>query len=80
MAFFIMEYRVKGYSLAHAFSRDPKSGRRVFSVSGDAIGTNDIDVVRQMAALPESTPEGYELFSVRDRDAQKPTTTGEGGE
>lgn len=72
MAFFIMEYRIKGYSLANAFSRDPKSGRRVFTVSGDDIGTHDIDVVRQMAAAKENTPEGYELFSVRDRDAQEP--------
>ena len=69
MAFFIMEYRVKGYSVTHALSLNPKAGRRTFFASGDDLGTHDIEVVRRVAALPESTPEGYELFSVRDRDA-----------
>ena len=76
MAFFIMEYRVKGYGISHAFSRDPKCGRRTFSVSGDDVGTDDIELVRKLAALPESTPEGYELFSVIDRDDRKESAAG----
>tara|TARA_Y100000780_G_scaffold182463_1_gene168488 strand:- start:3366 stop:3596 length:231 start_codon:yes stop_codon:yes gene_type:complete len=71
MAFFIMEYRVKDYGFRHAFSRDPKAGRKVFTVSGDDIGTHDIATVEAMARLPESTPEGYELHSIIDRDAAK---------
>ncbi len=71
MAFFIMEYRVKGYSFQHAFSLNPKAGRKVFTVSGDDIGTHDISTVEAMARLPESTPEGYELHSIIDRDAAK---------
>jgi hypothetical protein len=71
MAFFIMEYRVKGYCIAHAFSRDPKAGRRVFFISGEQAGTDDINEIRRMATLPEATPKGFELFSVIDRDAQK---------
>lgn len=69
MAFFIMEYRVKGYGIAQAFSLDPKCGRRTFFASGDSIGTHDLEEVKRLAAMPEATPEGYELFSVRDRDA-----------
>lgn len=70
MAFFIMEYRVKGYTLADAMRPNPRWGKRIFTVSGDDLGTHDIEEVRRMAAMPEVTPEGYELFSVRDRDAQ----------
>ena len=71
MAFFIMEYRVIGYSLAHAFSTNPKAGKWIFSVSSEDVGTNDILAVTEAAKSPENTPEGYKLFSVTDRDAVK---------
>lgn len=67
-AFFIMEYRVKGYRVSDALRPNPKWGRRIFTVRGEDLGTNDIELVRRSAALPENTPEGYELFSVYDRD------------
>lgn len=77
MAFFIMEYRVKGYVLSDGFRLDPKWGKRTFTVSSQDLGTEDIEAVKVMAASKEVTPEGYELFSVRDRDAvdipKKPT-------
>ena len=75
MAFFIMEYRVKGYRLCDALRPNPKWGRRIFTAPGENLGTHDIEAVRRMAAMPENTPDGYELFSVRDRDAanQEPT-------
>nr|WP_232248916.1 hypothetical protein [Pseudomonas putida] len=66
-----MEYRVIGYSLAHAFSTNPKAGKRIFSVSSDDIGSSDILAVMDAARSPENTPEGYKLFSVTDRDAAK---------
>jgi len=68
---FIMEYRVIGYSLAHAFSTNPKAGKRIFSVSSDDIGSTDILAVMDAARSPENTPDGYKLFSVTDRDAAK---------
>jgi len=68
---FIMEYRVIGYSLAHAFSTNPKAGKRIFSVSSDDIGSTDILAVLDAARSPENTPDGYRLFSVTDRDAAK---------
>jgi hypothetical protein len=68
MAFFIMEYRIKGYSLADGFRLNPKWGKRTFFVSSQDVGTDDIELVRAMAASADATPEGYELFSVRDRD------------
>ncbi|AGN81514.1 hypothetical protein N5K35_22000 [Pseudomonas sp. GD03651] len=71
MTTFIMEYRVIGYSLAHAFSTNPKAGKRIFSVSSDDIGSSDILAVMDAARSPENTPEGYKLFSVTDRDAAK---------
>lgn len=71
MTTFIMEYRVIGYSLAHAFSTNPKAGKRIFSVSSDDIGSTDILAVMDAARSPESTPDGYKLFSVTDRDAAK---------
>lgn len=71
MAFFIMEYRVEGYSLADCMRPDPRWGKKIFTVDGNDIGTHDIEVVKQMAAAPENTPAGYVLFSVRDRDGQK---------
>ncbi|WP_097140659.1 MULTISPECIES: hypothetical protein [unclassified Pseudomonas] len=79
MAFFIMEYRVKGCSLSDGFRRDPKWGKKTFTVSSTEIGTEDIEVVRAIAASPEATPAGYHLFSVHDRDAEtapnRPTTS-----
>jgi hypothetical protein len=66
-----MEYRVIGYSLAHAFSTNPKAGKRIFSVSSDDIGSTDILAVLDAARSPENTPDGYRLFSVTDRDAAK---------
>lgn len=71
MTTFIMEYRVIGYSLAHAFSTNPKAGKRIFSVSSDDIGTSDILAVMDAARSPDNTPDGYQLFSVTDRDAAK---------
>ncbi|WP_343583060.1 hypothetical protein [Pseudomonas sp.] len=71
MTTFIMEYRVIGYSLAHAFSTNPKAGKRIFSVSSDDIGSTDILAVMDAARSPENTPAGYKLFSVTDRDAAK---------
>ncbi|AOX08605.1 hypothetical protein D3C76_1728280 [compost metagenome] len=71
MTTFIMEYRVIGYSLAHAFSTNPKAGKRIFSVSSDDIGSTDILAVMDAARSPENTPDGYKLFSVTDRDAAK---------
>lgn len=71
MTTFIMEYRVIGYSLAHAFSTNPKAGKRIFSVSSDDIGSTDILAVLDAARSPENTPDGYRLFSVTDRDAAK---------
>lgn len=75
MAFFIMEYRVIGYGISQAFSRDPKAGRRTFFVSGDDIGTNDLAEVKRMAQMRDATPDGYELFSVIDRDANERSHT-----
>ncbi|MDH1575466.1 hypothetical protein [Pseudomonas sp. GD03746] len=71
MTTFIMEYRVIGYSFAHAFSTNPKAGKRIFSVSSDDIGSTDILAVMDAARSPENTPDGYKLFSVTDRDAAK---------
>ncbi|WP_409292229.1 hypothetical protein [Pseudomonas sp. KCJK9058] len=71
MTTFIMEYRVIGYSLAHAFSTNPKAGKRIFNVSSDDIGSTDILAVMDAARSPENTPDGYKLFSVTDRDAAK---------
>jgi len=59
-----MEYRVIGYSLAHAFSTNPKAGKRTFSVNSDDIGTSDILAVMEAARSPENTPDGFKLFSV----------------
>lgn len=69
MAFFIMEYRVKGYAISDAFRRDPTWGKKTFFVSAKDAGTDDIEIIRSMAAARESTPDGYEFHSVRDRDA-----------
>lgn len=69
MTTFIMEYRVIGYALAHAFSTNPKAGKKTFSVSSEDIGTTDILAVTEAAGTPENTPEGYKLFSVKDRDS-----------
>lgn len=66
MKTFIMEYRVIGYSLANAFSINPKSGKRTFFVNSDQIGTEDIELVIEAANSEDNTPSGYRLFSVRD--------------
>lgn len=68
MSMFIMEYRVIGYSLAHAFSTNPKAGKRTFFVNSDEIGTDDINEIAKAAQDSENTPEGYRLFSIRNRD------------
>lgn len=70
MTTFVMEYRVIGYSLAHAFSTNPKAGKRTFSVNSDDIGTSDILAVMEAARSPENTPDGFKLFSVTDRDSK----------
>jgi hypothetical protein len=75
MAFFIMEYRAIGYKIADAFHRDPRFKKRIFSISSQDLGTDDLEVVKKLAAGREQTPEGYELFSVIDRDAPVPATT-----
>ncbi|WP_274644288.1 hypothetical protein [Pseudomonas serbica] len=75
MAFFIMEYRAIGYTIADALHRDPKFRKRIFSISSEVLGTDDLEVVKKLAAAREHTPEGYELFSVIDRDAPAPATT-----
>ena len=75
MAFFIMEYRAIGYQLADAFHRDPRFKKRIFTISSEVLGTDDLEVVKKLAAAREHTPEGYELFSVIDRDALVPVTT-----
>lgn len=69
MTTFIMEYRVLGYSLAHAFSTNPKAGRRIFTVRSEDIGSTDLSAVVEAAKHPDNVPEGYRLFLVRDRDA-----------
>lgn len=69
MTIFIMEYRVIGYSLAHAFSTNPKAGKRIFTANSDDIGSDDILAVMEAARTPENTPDGYELFSITDRDS-----------
>lgn len=69
MTVFIMEYRVKGYGLQHVLSLNPKAGKRGFTVRSEDIGTTDINAVVHAASAPENTPDGYQLFSVRDRDS-----------
>jgi len=68
MTVFVMEYRVIGYSLAHAFSTNPKAGKRTFSVKSEQIGTEDISEIAKAAQDAENTPEGYRLFSIRNID------------
>ncbi|WP_439851114.1 hypothetical protein ACTACG_07135 [Pseudomonas syringae] len=69
MKVFIMEYRVIGYSLAHALSLNPKAGKRGFTVTSTDVGTEDLNAVLVAAQSSENTPDGYSLFSVRDRDS-----------
>lgn len=75
MAFFIMEYRKIGYQIADAFHRDPRFKKRIFSISSADLGTDDLEVVKKLAASREHTPEGYELYSVIDRDAPVPDSS-----
>lgn len=69
MTVFIMEYRITGYKLSDAFRRDPKFGKRTFFAGSDDLGSTDINAVISAAQQMECTPEGYELFSVTDRDS-----------
>lgn len=69
MTVFIMEYRKIGYQLSDCMRLDPKWGKRTFTAKSEDIGTNDILAVMEAAKSPENTPDGYKLFSVRDRDA-----------
>lgn len=69
MTVFIMEYRVIGFSPAMAMHPNPRAGRRTFFVNSDDLGTDDIKAVIEAARSPENTPKGYQLFSVKDRDA-----------
>lgn len=69
MTVFIMEYRVIGYNTSHAFSLNPKAGKRTFFARSDEIGTTDILAVTEAAKSSENTPDGYRLFRVTDRDA-----------
>lgn len=68
MSTFSMEYRVIGYSLAHAFSTNPKSGKKGYFVESSDIGTECIKPVFEAADSNENTPEGYKLFSVTNVD------------
>lgn len=72
MAFFVIQYRVKGYIPADALRPDPYWGKKIFTVNGAGVGTDDIEEVRTLAASPEWTPEGYDLLSVVDTDAKPP--------
>ena len=63
MAIFEIEYRCHGYTLADAFRLDPRWGRRIFTVDGDAIGVNDIEQIRSLSV--QTAPDGYELHRVR---------------
>lgn len=69
MTVFIIEYRKIGYKLSDGLRPDPKWGKRRFTVESKDVGTEDINVMLAASGAPENTPEGYKLFSVRDRDA-----------
>jgi hypothetical protein len=69
MTVFIMEYRKIGYTLADGVHPNPNHGKRRFTVDSKDIGTEDVNVLLVAANAPENTPDGYKLFSVRDRDA-----------
>lgn len=69
MSVFIMEYRRIGYTMAEGMHPDPNRGKRRFTVDSKDVGTDDINALAVAAKAPENTPEGYKLFSVKDRDA-----------
>lgn len=69
MTVFIIEYRKIGYKLSDGLRPDPKWGKRRFTVESTDVGTEDLNMMLAASGAPENTPEGYELFSVRDRDA-----------
>lgn len=69
MTVFIIEYRIEGYSLANAFSLNPRSGRRIFTVSSRDLGTDDISRVVDAAKHPDNVPARHRLHSVKDRDS-----------
>ena len=52
MAVFEIEYRCHGYTLADAFRLDPRWGRRIFTVDGDAIGVTDMQAWRDQRLAP----------------------------
>lgn len=57
----ITEYRKIGYSIIDALSVNPRQGRRIFSAKTEDVGTEDIDLIKEVAA--GCAPDGYELFS-----------------
>lgn len=69
MTVFIMEYRRIGYTLADGMNPNPNAGKRRFTVDSKDVGTEDIKAVLAAARTHENTPEGYKLFSIKDRDA-----------
>lgn len=66
MAVFLIEYRKEGYKLSDGMRPDPKYGKRRFTVSSEAIGTDDIAQVVIASKAAENVPERYELFSVEN--------------
>jgi hypothetical protein len=69
MTVFIIEYRKIGYKLSDGLRPDPKWGKRRFTVESKDVGTEDLEVMLLASNAPENTPDGYALFSVRDRNA-----------
>lgn len=63
MAIVFMDYRRIGYTLADAFSSDPKAGKRNFTIDQERLPPSDPDELLQAARA--QAPEGYELISLR---------------
>ena len=66
MSVFLIEYRKEGYKLSDGLRPDPTYGKRRFTVSSEAIGTDDIDQVFVASRASENVPDRYELFSVEN--------------
>lgn len=49
MTTFTVEYRKTGYALADAFRPDQMWGRKIYTVDGDKIGSNDPAEIRKVA-------------------------------